>query len=49
MQICMKCQNLFSGENKKKVINLLSAELGERVEKVKAIPQMPETYSVLSA
>ena len=28
---CMKCQNLFSGEN---VINLLSVELAKRVVKV---------------
>ena len=24
--ICMKCQNLFSGKNKKNIINLSSAE-----------------------
>ena len=29
----MKCQILFSGENKKNVINLLSAELAQRVAK----------------
>ena len=31
----MKCQNLFSGKNKKNLINLLSAELAQRVVKVK--------------
>ena len=31
----MKCQNLFSGKNQKN-INLLSAELAQRVIKVKA-------------
>ena len=32
----MKCQNLFSGKkNKKNIINLLSAELAQRVVKVK--------------
>ena len=31
----MKYQILFSGENKKNVINLLSAELAQRVVKVK--------------
>ena len=33
--ICMKCQNLFSVENKKNNISLLSAELAQRVVKVK--------------
>ena len=28
----MKCQNLFSGKNKKNIINLLSAELAKRVD-----------------
>ena len=31
----MKCQILFSGKNKKNIINLLSAELAQRVVKVK--------------
>ena len=31
----MKCQILFSGKNKKNIINLLSVELTERVVKVK--------------
>ena len=31
----MKCQTLFSGKNKKYIINLLSAELALRVVKVK--------------
>ena len=26
----MKCQSLFSGQNKKNIINLLSAELAQR-------------------
>ena len=33
--ICMKCQSLFSGKNKKNIINLLSAEFAQRVVKVK--------------
>ena len=33
--ICMKCQNLFSGKNKKNIINLSSAELAERMAKFK--------------
>ena len=32
--ICMKCQNLFSGKNKKIIINLLSVEFAQRVVKV---------------
>ena len=35
MQMAMKCQILFYGENKKNVINLSSAELAQRVVKVK--------------
>ena len=35
--ICMKCQILFSGKNKKN-INLSSAELAKRVVKVKCEP-----------
>ena len=30
----MKCQNLFSGKNKKNIINLSSAELAQGVVKV---------------
>ena len=30
----MKCQILFAGKNKKNIINLLSAELAQRVIKV---------------
>ena len=33
--ICMKCQFLFSVKNKKNIANLLSAELAQRVVKVK--------------
>ena len=33
--ICMKCQILFSGNNKKNIINLPSAEFAQRVVKVK--------------
>ena len=33
--ICMKCQILFSGKNKKNIINLSSAELAQGVVKVK--------------
>ena len=32
--ICMKCQILFSGKNKKNIINLSSAENAQRVVKV---------------
>ena len=32
----MKCQILFSGKNKKNIINLPSAENAQRVVKVKA-------------
>ena len=32
--ICMKSRNLFSGKNKKNIINLLSAEIAQRVVKV---------------
>ena len=32
----MKCQILFSGKNKKNIINLSSAENAQRVVKVKA-------------
>ena len=27
--ICMKCQSLFSGKNKKNIVNLLSAKLAQ--------------------
>ena len=33
--ICMKCQILFSGKNKKNITKLLSAELDQSVVKVK--------------
>ena len=33
--ICMKCQILFTGKNKKNIINLSSAEYAQRVVKVK--------------
>ena len=33
--ICIKCQNLFSGKNKKNIISLASAEFAERMLKVK--------------
>ena len=36
--IFIKCQILFSGRNKKTIINLSSAELAERVVKVKGPP-----------
>ena len=32
----MQCQSLFSGKNKKNIINVSSAELAQRVVKVKA-------------
>ena len=33
----MKCQILFSGKNKKKIINLSSAENAQRVVKVNSL------------
>ena len=30
--VCMKCQSLFSGENMKNIVNLLSAELAQRAK-----------------
>ena len=36
----MKCQKLFSGKNKKNIINLSSAELAQRVVKVKELFNM---------
>ena len=36
----MKCQILFTGKNKKNIINLSSAENAQRVVKVKG-PDMP--------
>ena len=33
----MKCQNLFSGKNKKNIINLLSVGLAQRVVKINNI------------
>ena len=35
LTICLKCQILFSWKNKKNIINLLFAELAQRVVKVK--------------
>ena len=35
--ICMKCRILFSGKNKKNITNLSSAELAQRVVKVKLL------------
>ena len=34
----MKCQILFSGDNKKTITNLLSAEFAQRVVKFKDLP-----------
>ena len=33
----MKCQGLFSGKNKKKIIHLLSTKFAQRLLKVKII------------
>ena len=33
----MKCQNSFSGKNKKNIVNLLSAEIAQREGKVDII------------
>ena len=35
--ICMKCQILFSGKNKKNIINLLSAEFTHSTVSVKVL------------
>ena len=48
----MKCQILFSGKNKKNIINLPSAENAQRVVKVKsshnwAIPYEKQTIIIL--
>ena len=40
----MKCQILFSGKNKKNIINLSSAENAQRVVKVK----LQENYNFVS-
>ena len=44
----MKCQILFSGKNKKSVINLSSAEFDQRVVKDKMVIQGPVVQSVVS-
>ena len=36
--ICMKCQSLFSGKNKKNIIRLSSAEIAQRVFKDNETP-----------
>ena len=36
----MKCQSLFSGKNKKNVVNLLSAELAQGVVVVKLMKNL---------
>ena len=41
----MKCQILFSGEKKKNIINLSSAELAQRVVKVNA-PVIQRHFSI---
>ena len=43
----MKCQILFSGKNKKNVINLSSAENAQRVVKVKLLIQFPLNFTEL--
>ena len=40
--VCMKCQNMFSGKNKKN-INLSSAEFSHRVVKVKQHSKQQKT------
>ena len=42
----MKCQILFSGKNKKNIINLSSAENAQRVVKVK-VPVTTTAYGIL--
>ena len=46
--ICIKCQILFSGKNKKNIINLLSAELAQRVIKVNMVCSINQGDSELS-
>ena len=43
--ICMKCQILFSGKNKKKFINLSSAEFAYRVVKVNTLWILGKNFS----
>ena len=43
----MKCQILFSGKNKKKIINLSSAENAQRVVKVKKLKSKVENPTPL--
>ena len=45
--ICMKCQILFSGNNKKNVINLSSDELAQREVKVKGQTVCPYQVAIL--
>ena len=45
----MKCQSLFSGKNKKNIINLSSAEFAQRVVKVKLIAISPMFLLTFSA
>ena len=40
-KMCINCQNLFSGINKRNVINLPFVELAQRVGMVKANPTKP--------
>ena len=43
----MKCQILFSGDNKKNIDNLSSAELARRVVTVKPVFFFPGTKSLV--
>ena len=45
----MKCQTLFSGKNKKNIINLSSAENAQRVVKVKPIVASTTYWKSLSS
>ena len=44
----MKCQKLFSGENKKNITNVLSTELAWRVVKVKGASKIAADDILLS-
>ena len=44
----MKCQNIFSGKNKKNIISLLSAEFAQRMVKVRVISQNNQTQYLLT-
>ena len=46
--ICMKCQNLFSGKNKKNVMNLLPAEFAKNSLKLHIYPKEGDSLNGMS-